>query len=280
MNKNDSSLIISCTTDGFISDKNDLDKTIPDKDDLFSSLYYETRARLTGSGALLETKYFEPKGVISWRTRGQLGLSGGIKALTGYQRHEPIEETIDKVNKSFNGSKQIAFIQTSLRSAKEIYQGQGHCTLKINERFFNLRYDNRREITQECKGYHQTKPFNDKTHSVQSRLIAGFGGIRYRIYSPVSSCQTKGDAYLSLTRRMVVRLLRTDNFFINHPQLSRLEIALILKKIGLRSSLNFISKQKNLSVILNSIPPTPKTLECLKNLQVLFPSFDYNILIR
>jgi len=65
MNKNDSSRIISCTTDGFISDKKDLDKTIPTQGDLFSSLYYETRAKLTGSGALLETKYYEPEGVIS-----------------------------------------------------------------------------------------------------------------------------------------------------------------------------------------------------------------------
>lgn len=200
--------------------------------------------------------------------------------MTGYQRHEPIEQTIDKVNKSFKGSKQIAFIQTSLRSAKEIYQEKGHSTLKINERFFNLRYDNRREITVDCNGYHQTKPFKDKTHSIQSRLIAGFGGIRYRVYSPVSSSQLKGDAYLNLTRRMIVRLLRTDSFLFSHTTLTRKEIYLVLKKIGLKTSLNFISKQKNLSVILNSIPSTPKTVECLKNLQVLFPSFDCNVLIR
>jgi len=208
-------------------------------------------------------------------------LSGGIKALSGYQKHEPIEQTIDIVNKSFKGSKQIAFIQTSLRSAKEIYQGQGHSTQKINERFFNLRYDNRREITNECTGYHQTNPFKDKSHSMQSRLIAGFGGMRYRIYSPVSSSHTRGDAYLNLTRRMVVRLLRTDNFLLdNNTHFSRLEISKILKKIGLNTSLNFISKQKNLCVILNSIPSTPKTLECLKKFHVLFPFFDYNMLIR
>jgi len=65
MNKNDSSLILSCTTDGFISNKMDLDRYNPANNDLFSSLYYKTRAKLTGSGALLETKYIEPKGVIS-----------------------------------------------------------------------------------------------------------------------------------------------------------------------------------------------------------------------
>jgi len=65
MNNNDSSLIISCTTDGFISNESNLDRYNPSNNDLFSSLYYNTRAKLTGSGALLETKYIEPVGVIS-----------------------------------------------------------------------------------------------------------------------------------------------------------------------------------------------------------------------
>lgn len=65
LNENSSSKIISCTTDGFISDCKDLDKKTPCTNNLFSSLYYETRAKLTGSGALLETKYVEPEGVIS-----------------------------------------------------------------------------------------------------------------------------------------------------------------------------------------------------------------------
>jgi len=139
-----------------------------------------------------------------------LGLSGGIKALTGYQRHESLEQTIDKVNKSFNGSKQISFIQKSLRSAKEIFIDGGHSTLKLNERSFNLRFDNRREITVEKNGYHLTKPYLHKNNSVQNRLVSSLGSGRYRLYSPISSTQCKGDAYLDLTRRMLVRLLRND----------------------------------------------------------------------
>ena len=259
-----------------------MDKLLPPHTDFFSSLYYETRAKLTGSGALLETKYIEPKGVISWRTRGQLGLSGGIKALTGYQRHEPIEQTIDKVNKSFNGSKQIAFIQTSLRSAKDIYQKGGHSTLILNERIFNLKYDNRREITVETNSYYETKPFTDRGICIQSRLISSFGSGRYRMYSPISASQCKGDAYLNLTRRMLVRLLRTDHVFlgVKHQDFSRMDICKILNEIGLKTTLNFISKQKDARIILNSIPATPKTLECLRKLHVVFPSFDPGILIR
>lgn len=201
--------------------------------------------------------------------------------MTGYQRHEPIEQTIDRVNKSFNGSKQIAFIQTSLRSAKEIYQKGGHSTLNLSERIFNLKFDNRREIVHELDGYHQTKPFYDKSHSAQFRLISGFGNGRYRIYSPISSTQCKGDAYLSLTRRMVVRLLRVGDYLSDDRlSFSRLEISKLLSEIGLKTSLNFISKQKNKPVIFNSIPSTPKTLDCLRKLKVIFPSFNECLLIR
>ena len=278
MNKNNNKMIISCTTDGFISDEPKLDTVPIDSKNVFSFLYYTTRLKLTGAGALLEKKYTENKGVISWRTRGQLGLSGGIKALTGYQRHESIEETIDKVNKSFNDSKQIAFIQTSLRSAKEIYQNGGHSTLKLEERLFNLKYDNRREIT-DCKGtFHITKPFVHCLNSSQNRLIASLGAGRYRKYSPISKTHCKGDAYLSLTRRMITRLLRDQDLI--QIKLTRLDILRVLKEIGLKSSLNFISKQKGKLLIYNSIPSTEKTLVCLRKLNVLFPNLNPELLLR
>jgi len=65
LNKHGSSIIVSCTTDGFISSEKNLSEIIPSPNDLFSALYYNTRLRLTGFGALLETKFFEPLGVIS-----------------------------------------------------------------------------------------------------------------------------------------------------------------------------------------------------------------------
>jgi len=64
MNKSNG-LIISCTTDGFISSESDMDTTSIDRENVFSFLYYNTRLKLTGAGALLERKYLEPKGVIS-----------------------------------------------------------------------------------------------------------------------------------------------------------------------------------------------------------------------
>jgi len=58
-------MIISCTTDGFISDEAELDTARVDPENVFSFLYFNTRLKLTGTGALLEKKYTENKGVIS-----------------------------------------------------------------------------------------------------------------------------------------------------------------------------------------------------------------------
>lgn len=279
LNKHSHNDIISCTTDGFICSQKDLEK-IQDYDfDSFSHLYVETRNKLTGvkNSALLEQKYHESKGVISWRTRGQLGLSGGIKALTGYQRTESIEMIIEKIHKSFNTTKQITFLQKSLRSAKEIFLTGGHSTQKLQERSFNLKFDNRREITNEKNGYFETKPFINTISASQNRLIASLGNRRFRLYNPVSSNQLSGDAYLNLTRRMIVRLLRNGQMGYS---LSRLEVYKIMKQLSLPCTKNFISKQKDLFFIFNSIPKTEKTLEVLTRFSVIFPNFDINSLIR
>ena len=66
LNRHADSLIVSSTTDGFISSKKDLDTVLDFLDpDSFSMGYYNTRKRLTGVGALLELKYSDKKGVIS-----------------------------------------------------------------------------------------------------------------------------------------------------------------------------------------------------------------------
>jgi len=65
LNRHGDGLIISCTTDGFISSKKALDRKVIDESDVFSKMYFETRRVLTGVGALLEEKYSEAEGVIS-----------------------------------------------------------------------------------------------------------------------------------------------------------------------------------------------------------------------
>jgi len=184
---------------------------------------------------------------------------------------------IEKIHKSFNTTKQITFLQKSLRSAKEIFMTGGHSTQKLQERSFNLKFDNRREITNEKNGYFETKPFINTISASQNRLISSLGNRRFRLYNPVSSNQLSGDAYLNLTRRMIVRLLRNGQMGYS---LSRLEVYKIMKQLSLPCTKNFISKQKDLFFIFNSIPKTEKTLEVLTRFSVIFPNFDINSLIR
>jgi len=66
LNRHADSLIVSSTTDGFITSKKDLDTNLDFLEpDSFSMCYYNMRKRLTGVGALLELKYSDKKGVIS-----------------------------------------------------------------------------------------------------------------------------------------------------------------------------------------------------------------------
>jgi len=184
---------------------------------------------------------------------------------------------IEKIQKAFNTTKQITFLQKSLRSAKEIFISGGHSTLKLQERSFNLKFDNRREITIEKNGYFETKPYKNTISASQNRLIAGLGTRRFRLYNPVSSNQLSGDAYLNLTRRMIVRILRNGQ---TGYSFSRLEVFTLMKQLGLPCTKNFISKQKDLFFIYNSIPKTEKTLDILRKFSVIFPHFDINALLR
>lgn len=267
--------IFSCTTDGFISNEQGLEKRIPLKSERFAYSYYKARESLTGAGELLEQKHFDTKGLISWRTRGQLGLSGGIKAMTGYQQSESVEELIPKIISFFNSpSKSLPFIQTSLRSAKDIYLGGGHTTLKLNERWFNLRYDNRREIIR-GDGYHSSRPFD----SIQKCLF--FRGISVLSIKNKSLGKVSGDAYVSLTKRMLVRICLSDPLTYGVKEnLTRGEILKIMRVIGVKTLPGFLSKQKGLPAHQNSLPSTKKVMDILLKFKCIFPDFPVELLLR
>jgi len=152
--------------------------------------------------------------------------------------------------------------------------------LKLTERVFNLKFDNRRVVVASGREYHETRPYLEKTSCIQARLISSFGTSRYSVYSPISSTQCKGDAYLSLTRRMLVRLLKNDSKLLETVEVTRVDIQKILKNIGLTCTLNFISKQKDKKFIYNSIPITQKTLKVLEDFTLVFPSFEKSMLLR
>jgi len=198
--------------------------------------------------------------------------------MTGYQRNESLHELIPKFIKYFNSeSKSIPFIQVSLRSAKEIFLEGGHSTLKLNERWFNLRYDHRREIIPSSDGYHKSKPFKDKKECGFYRDLADLFS-KSKIKATGS---LKGDAYLCLLKRMLVRICMNDplTFGVNE-NLSRVEILRIMNSVGLKTLPNFLSKQKALFPIYHSVPASPSVLKVLEKFKCVFPDFPEELLLR
>ena len=121
--------IISVTTDGFLcsDDINDIIPTL--EKGPFAQVFLKARKDLGFNAELFEVKVTEPKGVLTWSTRGQLGLVSNLKAMTGYQPFESKQELVDKIkNAIYTDKKALSFIQFSLRSATDIFKEGGHNT--------------------------------------------------------------------------------------------------------------------------------------------------------
>ena len=180
--------VLSVTTDGFITDLTNLEPKLlnlpVDKTPLFR-LFRALRITLTED---TETEALELKnksrGVISWSTRGQLGLEGGIKATTGFQSFgystsemvDVFKSTLAEKNKMFE------YTQKSVRSAKDVFNRGGHVTVVYKDQKFRLIYDNRRVMI-EPKGFDgfdmsdklfDSNPHQDITGCANARFLSKF----------------------------------------------------------------------------------------------------------
>jgi hypothetical protein len=166
--------VISVTTDGFITDVEDLENkilTLDSSNRQCLMLYRLIRKNLTlaetetgviFNNSALEIKCSESVGIISYKTRGQIGLSSPIIATTGFQ-HSRIDKSF--LEKTFidillnPNSRVIEYIQTGLRSAKDVYDYGGHLIRTYKDRSFSLEYDNKRcVIDNEVNCIKDTKP--------------------------------------------------------------------------------------------------------------------------
>lgn len=141
---------MSVTTDGFITDIDNLEaKLVKEEEEKFKiiSFFKELRFELSGDSQALELKS-NGVGIISWTTRGQLGLESKIKATTGFQtRGYTQEELIVTLTKTLQSeNKELEYVQNSLRSAYDIYKDGGHVTMVYSDKIFRLLYDNKRII--------------------------------------------------------------------------------------------------------------------------------------
>lgn len=152
--------VISVTTDGFITDLDNLENTLV-SNKLLSNvlLHYFRRARkqLGHKSEAYEVKTMVDN-LFAWTTRGQLGFCSdfyGIKgyktdltAMTGYQRRNKTPRKIRSIVSDALSSKdkEVYFMKNSLRGANEIFKKGGHVSMGYTESKFRVVYDNKRLI--------------------------------------------------------------------------------------------------------------------------------------
>lgn len=147
---------MSVTTDGFITDISDLETKmldLPDEEIPLFTKYRLLRFGLVKNSTSLELKK-SGKGVLSWSTRGQLGVGSLIKATTGFQsstyQHSELVKEFKRVLGTNN--KQFEFVAKRLRGAKDVFTKGGHVQTIYKDQKFRMYYDNRRQIV-EAAGY-------------------------------------------------------------------------------------------------------------------------------
>jgi hypothetical protein len=120
---------------------------LPESDTVLLRRFKELRLNLSGDDEAIEVKT-QGKGIISWATRGQMGIGGKMIATTGFQRGGYDKEELVELFKNIfkNEDKYVEFTRKSLRSAKDVFKKGGHVTSELRDQVFRLFFDNRRKI--------------------------------------------------------------------------------------------------------------------------------------
>lgn len=142
--------IVSVTTDGFITDLPDLEnKLLNCKNNYLFKEYRKIRFELSKNPEGIELKQ-AGVGIIYWTTRGQIGIESNIKAITGFQsRNLGKDELVELFSENLKSEeKTFEFIQSSLRSARDIYLHVGHLTNINRDQTYRQFFDNRRLIVE------------------------------------------------------------------------------------------------------------------------------------
>lgn len=273
--------IISVTTDGFITDCPD---TTGFEKLLFSSIYSQARLNLCNDGSILECKYKERKGVISWSTRGQLGIDSKLKAATGFQVNSlNRDELVTLFEESFKNRQIIHYLQFSLRSAKDIFKYGGSVTGKYQEKDFKLVFDNRREISciDNLSGDYEgfiSEPWNNVESCKLARFISKMGRRKYSENSFLPSQDLINDksSYHKMAVRMLIRAFYHSESIFDHEftfVIERKFVKAEMMEFGIDVTLNYISKQKQARFVKNAVPQVKKTIKLISRVKEKYPYF-------
>jgi len=289
-------LIVSVTTDGFITNIEDLESVMVKDISSFSLFkeYKKMRNSLSGNNLGLEIKK-TTKGVVSWTTRGQFSKVGELKASTGFQTKSYNFDELDLIFKNTLNSpdKTISFIQTSLRSALDIYKKGGHVTPTYSDRVFRMWYDNRRclIIPKELKSY-----FNDNEKINFTDILLDSNPVKsidegklYRFYASLNktsiyekkasnnSLKTMYKSYLDLAVRNFLKGLMKDSYNLDSSSFANYKD--IIDYIHsydktYKITPNNLAQLKRKGVIKRPVVKTTETLGFVEFVKNKFPKFD------
>lgn len=285
--------VVSATTDGFITNVENLEgKLIDPKFKGSNSLilmYREARSIVSIGGVedALEIKK-SGRGIISWTTRGQFSLDSTISASTGLQTKGLSLENLDYLFKNTMAGEDriIEYIQTSLRSAKELYTHGGHVTKTYADRIVKLEYDNKR-IIDLPDTLENTRDFSnillDSSPALNKNSV---DGLRYlnsvhkrSAYSKITSVpgNSKYRSYEDLAIRNFIKSILKDppsHGLESFESYSDLIEFIREYKPSYKVSKSSLSNLKARKVVIKGVPRTPETLAFAGYLEIRFKSFD------
>ena len=284
-------LVVSVTTDGFITNVSDLDSKISNNY-LFSE-YKKIRKILSEDTYGLELKH-QGKGIIAWSTRGQLGLESKIIATTGFQHFYPREEMIQVFSETMKTeSKTIEFIMSRLRSASEVFKKGGQVTMEYKDQQFRMHFDNKRviEVPSELgigiggEFLFDSRPLENVTHGENLRFIGKLTKVKqYTRYSGKGNV-VRYNKLEDLAINNFVKGLQTNPplFNLNRVVLKKnKDIIEFLKGYNpeIKLTENSIAVLKYRNIKWRSVPRIQQTEAFVKYVLTSFKDFDVDSFFR
>lgn len=285
-------IAVSVTTDGFITNIENLEEKIIESDNpiikkntILLTMYREIREWLSGDKSGLEVKHSEIKGLISWTTRGQYSLDGKVSAMTGLQKRAIKDSDLGVLlhNTIENESKSFGYIQSRLRSALEVYKTEKHVTMLFSDRNFNMYSDNKRKflLIKWNEGFYDSVPYWDISQCMLNRAVAKIGKTEvYNKMAPVNTVSKKYGSYLEMAVRKFIRCLFTEEFnlcsesFKNYAEI----VHFVKNHTGGKMTINAhtISLLKRRHVIHGALVEVKEVTDFINGVQQSgkFPNFD------
>lgn len=277
--------VVSATTDGFITDIENLEDKILDlqiKEKKARSLlreYRNSRNYLNNNVEGLEVKK-SGKNILSWTTRGQLSESSGIMAATGFQKGAASLSEVQSLflDKLKSNDKTLQFLRSSLRSALDIYKEGGHVTRTYSDQVFRLMYDNKRMIVDSNNTLLDSIPLNKADIGELLRYIGNLPKTKQYSRNSSSVNLNKYSYNIELIARNFVKALLNNqlgldiNSFENYKH-----IVSYLSKYSndIKISENYISQLKRRGSYVK-VPWSIENEKFVNYVKLKFPNFDSN----